>query len=111
MYDLSTRSGASTPKVLSYHHQAVGRLGANLKVIATSMDGKIVEAMQHSIYQNVIGLQFHPEPSSLYKPETKMTTVPGSPFSPNELLIQSNSIKFHQQFWKDFSQKVNEVKR
>ena len=99
-------SGVKFPKVLSYHHQAVGRRGANLKVIAMSMDRKIIEALQHGKYENVVGVQFHPEPSSLYKPETVFTTVPGSPFSPNELLIQSNSLTFHQLFWKDFSGKV-----
>jgi len=109
--EIAKTSGATNPKVLSYHHQAVGKKGSNLNVIATSMDGKIVEGLQHTEFKNVVGVQFHPEPSSLYKPEAKLTTTPGNPFSPNELLVKSNSFKFHQQYWKDFSEKVVASKR
>ncbi len=108
---IATSSGAANPKVLSYHHQAVGKKGANLNVIASSMDKKIVEGLQHIEFKNVVGTQFHPEPASLYKTDSKLTTIPGSPFSPNELLIQSNSLIFHQEFWKDFSEKIKESKR
>ena len=109
--ELAVMSGATSPKVLSYHHQAVGRKGANMNVIATSMDGKIAEGLQHAEFKNVVGVQFHPEPSSLYQSKTIFTTVPGSPFSPNELLIKSNSLAFHKVFWKDFSEKVRNSKR
>ena len=109
--ELAVMSGATSPKVLSYHHQAVGRKGANLNVIATSMDGKIVEGLQHTEFKNVVGVQFHPEPSSLYQSKTIFATVPGSQFSPNELLIKSNSLEFHKAFWKDFSEKVRNSKR
>jgi len=111
LHELETVSGVTFPKVYSYHHQAIGRKGANLKVIATSLDRKIVEGLQHSEYKNVVGVQFHPEPASLYKPETSFTMIPGKTFSPNELLARSNSLKFHQQFWKDFSEKVKNSKR
>jgi putative glutamine amidotransferase len=104
--EIAVKSRATSPKVLSYHHQAVGRLGANMKVIATSVDKKIIEGLQHSQFKNVVGVQFHPESSSLYKPETKFTTIPGKVFSPYELLEKSNSMQFHQLFWKDFSEKV-----
>jgi len=109
--EIAVISGAALPKVLSYHHQAVGRKGANLEVIATSVDRKIVEGLQHTKYRNVVGVQFHPESASLYKPETRLTTLPGSTFSPNELLEKSNSLKFHQLFWKDFSEKVEKSQR
>lgn len=109
--EIDGMSGAISPKVLSAHHQAVGRKGANLKVIATSMDRKIIEGLQHAKYQNVVGVQFHPEPSSLYKSETNFTTTPGKQFSPNDLLIQSNSLTFHKLFWKDFADKVKQSNR
>ena len=109
--DIAVKSGATSPKVLSYHHQAVGRRGALLNVIATSVDGKIVEGLQHAEFKNVVGVQFHPEPSSLYQVKTIFTTVPGNPFSPNELLVKSNSLEFHKVFWKDFSEKVRKSKR
>jgi putative glutamine amidotransferase len=104
--ELATISGATSPKVLSAHHQAVGRKGAYLEVIATSTDQKIIEGLQHSEFKNVIAVQFHPEPAWLYKQETRLTTIPGIIFSPNELLVKSNSLAFHQLFWKDFSDKV-----
>ncbi len=111
LHELATGSGATFPQVYSYHHQAVGRKGVNLKVIATSMDRKIIEGLQHSEFKNIVGVQFHPEPASLYKPETSFTTIPGKAFSPNELLARSNSLKFHQQFWNDFSEKVKKSSR
>jgi len=109
--ELATISGATSPNVLSAHHQAVGIKGAKLVVIATSMDRKIIEGLQHSEFKNVVGVQFHPEPLWLYKPETRFITVPGTTFSPNELLAKSNSLAFHQVFWKDFSDKVKKSKR
>ena len=75
------------------------------------MDGKIVEGLQHSQFKNVIGVQFHPEPASLYKPETSFTPVPGTSFFPNELLKQSNSLNFHLNFWNEFSIQVEKSKR
>ena len=38
------------PYVLSSHHQAANRIGKGLQVIATSMDGKVVEMMAHEKY-------------------------------------------------------------
>ena len=108
---IATLSGTTTPKVLSYHHQSVDQLGANLEVIATSIDGKVIEGLQHTKFKNVVGVQFHMEPSVLYNHEAELTTVKGSPFSPNELLSKSSSLMFHQLFWKDFSEKVGQSKR
>ena len=104
--ELIDKSAVKYPRVLSAHHQAVGRIGANLEIVATSMDGKIAEGLQHKIFRNVVGVQFHPEPASLYQPESILTTIPGKTFSPNELLKKSNSLIFHELFWKDFSEKV-----
>ena len=109
--EIVDKSGNTLPNVLSEHHQAVGRKGANLKVIATSIDRKIIEGLQHAKFKNVVGVQFHPEPSSLYKLETNFTSVPGNTFSPNELLLRSNSLTFNKLFWKDFSEKVKQSNR
>lgn len=98
------------PNVLSSHHQAVGKKGQNLEVIATSMDGKVVEAMQHKTFREVIGVQFHPEQSSLYLPASRYTNTPDNDYSPNELLIKDKSMEFHLKFWQDFSKKVVSLK-
>ena len=111
LHEIAGLSGTTTPTVLSYHHQSVGKIGANLNVIAKSIDGKVIEGLQHLKFKNVVGVQFHPEPSALYNSETKLTTVAESPFSPNELLSKSNSYSFHKLFWKDFSDKVMHVVR
>ena len=47
--------------VMSIHHQAVKRLGANYQVTATSLDGKVIEGIRHRTFRNVLGWQFHPE--------------------------------------------------
>ena len=102
--------GTATPKVLSYHHQAVGRMGANLNIIATSADRKIIEGLQHATFKNVVGVQFHPESSSLYRAEARFTTIPETPYSPFDITVKSNSLTFHRIFWKDFSDKINKIR-
>ena len=111
LHEIAVKGGILTPQVLSYHHQAAGRRGANLKVIATSTDGKIAEGLQHTLFKQVVGVQFHPESSSLYKPETSLITIPGTKFSPNKLLINSGSLEFHHLFWKDFSALIQKSTR
>lgn len=44
----------------SYHHQAVGRVGQNLKVVAEHEDG-MVEALEATDKPWMIGVQWHPE--------------------------------------------------
>ncbi len=98
------------PYVLSSHHQAVGKKGQNLEVIATSLDGKVVEGLQHKIFKEVVGVQFHPEQATLYLPGSRFTNTPGNDYSPNEQLITEKSMAFHMKFWKDFSNKVARIK-
>ncbi len=98
------------PYILSSHHQAAGKKGKNLEVTATSMDGKIIEGLQHKIFKEVVGVQFHPEQSSLYLPGSRFTQTPGNDYSPNEQLIREKSLDFHLKFWRDFSEKVKTVK-
>lgn len=56
------------PQVLSIHHQAVGTVGVDYTVWATSVDGKVVEAIGNRHYTNVIGVQYHPERAPLWDP-------------------------------------------
>lgn len=100
----------ATPYVLSAHHQCAGKIGKNLQIIATSMDGKIVEGLQHEKFRNVIGVQFHPEQDFLYHPDEEFKRTNNESFVPNELLKETNSLPFHEAFWKDFSRKVTERK-
>ncbi len=106
LHDLLVGMEQQTPYVLSSHHQAAGKLGMNLEVIATSMDGKIVEGLQHKIFKEVVGVQFHPEQSPLYLPASHFANTPNNEYSPNEQLIKEKSLEFHLKFWKDFSDKI-----
>jgi len=97
------------PQVLSSHHQALKALGKNLEVIAVSMDGKVVEAIQHQIYKNVLGVQFHPEPLELYQKAVYYRKEPGGPMDFNlRKFLQANppSWDFHQRIWAWFSRQL-----
>ena len=62
-------------------------VGKELKVIATSMDGKTVEAVAHENYPNVLGIQFHPENRMLWESEPQFKLSPkDAPFSFKGLL-------------------------
>jgi putative glutamine amidotransferase len=110
LHDLCLGMEQQQPYVLSSHHQAAGKLGQNLEVIATSLDGKIVEGLQHKIFKEVIGVQFHPEQAPLYLPGSRFTNTPGNDYSPNEQLVKEQSMAFHLKYWKDFSDKVRRIK-
>jgi len=97
------------PLVATAHHQAVGRLGANLRVTATSLDGKIVEAVEHTQFANVLGIQFHPERHTLYRKGFWQRQKTGAPldFNPLEFLKANHpSYAFHFAIWKWFGNAV-----
>lgn len=95
------------PSVLSSHHQAAGRIGSGFRIAATSMDGKVVEALVHEKYPNVIGFQFHPEPTFLYQPETKFREIADQPSSGSyiELYGSEKGELFNQNIWKWMGEK------
>ena len=96
----------TNPLVLSSHHQAIGDLGKDLIVTATSMDGKVIEAIQHRIFPNVFAVQFHPEVPYLYTEDEKLkfspTDVPKSFFE----IISESDRKFHLKYWKTISKGI-----
>lgn len=87
------------PTVLSSHHQAIDELGKNLIVTATSLDGDVIEGIQHRIYENVFAVQFHPEVPDLYKEGVKkkfaLTDTPKSFFE----ILSPEDHEFHQKYW------------
>jgi putative glutamine amidotransferase len=98
------------PAVYSNHHQAVKTLGKGFEKIATSLDEKVPEAIQHKKYKNVKGVQFHPEAKLLYDPSIKFKLTPeDTSFNTGvEMLEEASSKEFHEAFWKDFSKRLNE---
>ena len=110
LHDLCLNMEQQQPYILSSHHQAAGKMGRDLEITATSLDGKIIEGLQHKIFKEVVGVQFHPEQSSLYLPGSRYTNIPGDDYSPNERLIREKSLAFHMNFWRDFSEKISKIK-
>lgn len=97
------------PLVYSNHHQAIKDLGKDLVAIATSVDGKIIEAVGHKKYPNVLGIQFHPEGTYLHNPEIKYRQTPSdSLISGKQILLNNDSYQFHLEYWKTFSEKMNQ---
>ena len=99
------------PLIVSAHHQTPGKLGKGMKVIATSLDGKVIEAIEHVIYPNVLGVQFHPEFSILYD---RTKTYRFMPHDTEEIslfeILEKNppSFEFHRKIWEWFCDKLIE---
>ena len=90
-----------TPLVYSYHHQCVKELSPDFTLIATSLDGKVPEAMHHKTYPNVYGFQFHFEYQYLYDENIKVQihTSDNSQQSLPNYLKQHKSLMFQYGIW------------
>jgi putative glutamine amidotransferase len=90
---------AEPVSVLSIHHQAIEKLGAKLEAIASSADGKVVEAVSHLRFPNVLAVQFHPE----YYFLDRMLTAKGKlkkRIAPQPQ--DARTLAFHRRFWQRF---------
>jgi len=92
-----------TVSVLSLHHQAIAGLGSGLEVWATSEDGKVIEAIRHSKYSGVIGVQFHPEKEILFDAGLSPTRRIAAWFAGDR-----RAQAFESAFWKLISKMVLE---
>jgi putative glutamine amidotransferase len=102
-------SSADRPFVATAHHQAIGELGAHLRVTATSLDGKVVEAVEHALFANVLGIQFHPERHTLYRKGFWQREKTGAPLDFNPLTFlkaHPPTYEFHLAIWKWFGEQV-----
>ncbi len=89
-------------QVISVHHQAIRRAGHGLKILATSTDGKVIEAMVHERYPAVLGVGFHPEKRILYNPDLvyrKNENAEKKNFAAATLAADERSLAFHERFW------------
>lgn len=91
------------PLALSIHHQALKTIGQDLEVIATSTDGKVVEAIRHKKYKSVLGLQFHPEyywrDRWIYAKKFKAQPI-------GDRLEDKESESFYRNIWQLISQRL-----
>jgi len=95
------------PMVCSSHHQAIKNLGQEIQVEATSLDGKVIEAISHKKYKNVFGVQFHPEFYYLYDLDSKKMKMKPSDtelITEHEILKKHKSFDFHKKYWQFFSE-------
>nr|WP_319399483.1 gamma-glutamyl-gamma-aminobutyrate hydrolase family protein [uncultured Carboxylicivirga sp.] len=106
--DLLNIDPDQTPIVNSYHHQAVDELGKGFKVGATSMDEKVIEAMFHVHYPNVMAVQFHPERAQLYLPTANFQFEPHGEKKTLNKWIDEESMNFHILFWNAINTILNE---
>jgi putative glutamine amidotransferase len=93
------------PYIMSAHHQAVSKLGKGLAVAATSLDGKVVEAIAHTRFPHVLGVQFHPEFSMIWEKEPKYKLTPADKdlFAVNTYLeTRPPSLPFNKKIWQWF---------
>jgi len=88
------------PLVLSSHHQAVEKLGKGWIVAATSMDGKVIEAIEHERFSNVFGVQFHPEKPGLFDPSIEHQQDHYNTINFQEAIRNTASYAFHLKYWK-----------
>lgn len=100
---------ADRPQIASSHHQAVEKLGLGFRAVASSLDDKIIEAIEHEKYPNVLGVQFHPEYRKLWD------ATPEFKFSPDDpdlfgyrTILEANppSLEFHKRLWSWFLTRV-----
>lgn len=87
------------PLVLSSHHQAIEEMGSGWKTAARSMDGKIIEAIEHKDYPNVFGVQFHPEKPGLFDPAIEHPQRCDSLIRFNDVIRETDSYNFHLAYW------------
>jgi len=89
------------PRILSSHHQAVGKPGKGLVAAAWSRDRKVVEAVQHEKYANVLGVQFHPEHPLLFDAEPQHRQKPSDEPTSFRALLEGTppSLAFNQAIW------------
>lgn len=90
------------PRILSSHHQAAEKLGKDLIPIATSRDGKIIEAVAHRKYPCVLGVQFHPEHPLLFDAEPRLRQKPGDPLTSFRAILEGTppSLEFNKGIWR-----------
>ena len=102
-------AASDLPIVRCGHHQALDRLGKGLKVIATSMDGKVVEGLEHEKYPNVLGVAFHPEDPRLWDASLRGKFTPSDPAATSWFAVLKDnppSYSFHVKIWSWLTDKL-----
>jgi putative glutamine amidotransferase len=85
-------------------------MGKGLVAVASSRDGKVIEALEHKKYPNVLGVQFHPEHYLHFDAEPRFRQKPGDvPTSLLAILEETPpSTEFNRKIWGWFAGKLVE---
>jgi putative glutamine amidotransferase len=96
------------PRILSAHHQGLGRMGRDLVATASSRDGKVIEAVEHKKFRAVLGVQFHPEHYALWDPEPRFAMKPGDARTSLLAILEGTppSLEFNKAIWAWFAAKL-----
>ena len=89
----------TAPLVLSSHHQAIESPGKGWIISATSMDGKIIEAIEHERFPHVFGVQFHPEKPGLFDPSIVHPVSCHDRINFQEVIRDTDSYTSHIAYW------------
>ena len=71
---------------------------------------KIIEAIEHEAYPNVIGVQFHPEKPGLFDPDIVHPRSCEQSISFHEEIKGSDSYTFHKFYWKHLGKILQEAR-
>ncbi|MCR4439179.1 MAG: gamma-glutamyl-gamma-aminobutyrate hydrolase family protein [bacterium] len=106
-------SPSDAPLVVSSHHQAVDKPGRGIVVAATSMDGRVVEAITHRTFKNVLGVQFHPDFPILWDAELRFRFTPEGEETSIRALLEADApgLAFNRAVWIWFFGKAAERHR
>jgi putative glutamine amidotransferase len=99
---------ADHPRILSAHHQGLGRMGKNLVATASSRDGRVIEAVEHKKFRGVLGIQFHPEHSGLWDAEPRYAMKPGDARTGLRTILEGTppSLEFNKAIWSWFAARL-----
>ena len=109
-WHLGPRPGAQV-SVMSSHHQAIETLGDGLRISATSVDGKVIEAVAHVRFPHVAGLQFHAESRQWWRSRWFAESGVRRGARGRALRIDPASVHFHERLWAVFSQWLQASRR
>jgi len=96
------------PRILSAHHQGLGRMGKDLVATASSRDGRVVEAVEHKRFRSVLGVQFHPEHYALWDAEPRFAMKPGDARTSLLAILEGTppSLEYNKKIWAWFAAKL-----
>ena len=99
---------ADHPRILSAHHQGIGKMGKGLVATASSRDGRVVEAVEHKTFKGVLGVQFHPEHSGLWDAEPRFAMKPGDARTSLLAILEGTppSLAFNKAIWNWFAARL-----